>query len=206
MKHCKKCGEAKEKSLDFFYAHPQSKDGFHSWCKSCHKEWRDENKAKRINQMKNWVAQNLNYVKEKQAKYYQDNKEHRKQTAKTRAQSLANCPIEKTKKSVYGKKWRTENADKNRKKEANRRAKKIERTPLWFAEFDEFVVQQAAELAVMRENDLGGKWHIDHIIPLQGINVSGLHVASNFQVVPQRYNAVKSNNFDAYVGEKRFIG
>ena len=206
MKHCKRCGEAKEKSLDFFYAHPQSKDGFHSWCKSCHKAWRDANREKRISQMKIWVAKNSDYVKEQQSKHYQENKEHRIEHARNRTKTLSNCPIEKAKKSAYGKKWRIENPDKNRKKEANRRAQKAQRTPIWFSQFDEFVIEQAAELAVMRESKLGGKWHIDHIIPLQAVAVSGLHVANNFEVVPQRYNATKSNRFDANIGAIRFIG
>ena len=205
-KLCKKCGEVKEKSLDFFYAHPQAKDGFHSWCKVCHAKWRVENREKRIEQMKTWVASNLDYVKQEQAKHYQENRLHRIDGVKKRAALLADDPVEKAKKSAYGKKWRSENPHKNRKKEANRRAKKEQRTPIWFDEFDEFVMQQAAELATIREKVIGGKWHIDHVIPLYGKVVSGLHVAANFEVVPQKYNVRKSNKFNVEIGVTRFIG
>ena len=156
--------------------------------------------------MKEWVAKNADYVKQQQAKHYQENKEHRIESTRNRTKALANCPIEKARKSAYNKKWRLENSDKHRRKEANRRAKKIERTPTWFSEFDEFVIQEAAELAVMREKKLGGKWHIDHIIPLQGSVISGLHVANNFEVVPQSYNSKKRNKFNVDNGASRFIG
>lgn len=206
MKNCKRCGDAKEKSLDFFYAHPQSKDGFHSWCKSCCKQWRDENREKRIAQMKDWVAKNSDYVKEQQSKHYQENKEHRIETTRKRAKMLANCPIEKARKSAYGKKWRVENPDKNRAKSNKRRATKEQRTPSWYNEFDDFVMQEAHNLALLRNKSTCFTWHVDHIIPLFGKVVSGLHVANNIDVVPQSYNNAKSNKFDVAVGAQTFIG
>jgi hypothetical protein len=39
-------------------------------------------------------------------------------------------------------------------------------------------------------------WHVDHIIPLQGDLVSGLHVPSNLQVMRGVENVRKNKKFE----------
>lgn len=39
-------------------------------------------------------------------------------------------------------------------------------------------------------------YEVDHIIPLLGVNVSGLHVENNLRVITKRRNRMKSNRFD----------
>jgi hypothetical protein len=47
----------------------------------------------------------------------------------------------------------------------------------------------------MRTRESGEGWHVDHILPLQGKKVSGLHVPLNLKAVPAAYNQRKSNSY-----------
>ena len=81
----------------------------------------------------------------------------------------------------------------SRAKRALRRATLKNRTPLWFGEFDKFVMVEAAHLCELRKISTGIDWQVDHMLPLQGKEVSGLHCGINIQVIPSFLNTSKSN-------------
>jgi len=60
--------------------------------------------------------------------------------------------------------------------------------PATFSDFDQFVMEEAAEACRRREAMTGYPWHIDHMIPLSR---GGLHCATNVQVIPARLNLWK---------------
>lgn len=91
--------------------------------------------------------------------------------------------------------WASRNSHKVKANTHKRRAIKKNATPAWFGELDEMVVVEAHDLAKQRELETGIKWEVDHIIPLAGRKVSGLHVASNIQVIPMTLNRKKSNRY-----------
>jgi len=73
-----------------------------------------------------------------------------------------------------------------------RRTQKLHATPAWA---DEEVIKEIYSEAQRLQEALGIDLHVDHIIPLQGELVCGLHVASNLQVIPAALNVRKSNKF-----------
>lgn len=85
------------------------------------------------------------------------------------------------------------NKDNYRSAKAKRRAIKNQRLPVWFGEFDKFVVSECAILASIRTEETGINWHVDHMVPLQAKKASGLHCAVNLQVIPAVMNLKKHN-------------
>lgn len=88
--------------------------------------------------------------------------------------------------------WQTENRDKRNALAAKRRAQKLNATPAWA---DLARIRQIYTAAKGMTELLGEPWHVDHVLPLCGDTVSGLHVHENLQILPGRENVKKGNKF-----------
>ena len=136
------------------------------------REWYERNKELAKERARAWALANPKKVAEKNTKYKNKNK---------------------LKVTEYNKKWWSENKDKRATYEAKRRAMQLQRTPSW--DPDAHLIVAKYQLAAMFSQASGIPHHVDHIIPLQGKNVSGLHVFSNLRVIPGADNVKKSNKF-----------
>jgi hypothetical protein len=74
-------------------------------------------------------------------------------------------------------------------------AKRAKRVPKWLTINDRWMMREAYKLAKLRTNMFGFVWEVDHIIPLRGEFVSGLHVPTNLQVIPKSENREKRNYY-----------
>lgn len=79
-----------------------------------------------------------------------------------------------------------------------RRARKLKATAAWDSELTELVTIEAASLVRKRAAATGIKWHTDHVIPLRGKLVSGLHVWNNLQVIPAIINLKKGRKVELH--------
>jgi hypothetical protein len=94
------------------------------------------------------------------------------------------------------KRWSKANPDKTNAKYAKRRAAQLQRTPPWLTKEQLLEIESFYAKAKDLQTLTGIEFHVDHIVPLQGKLVSGLHVPWNLQVIPAVENLKKSNNYE----------
>jgi hypothetical protein len=195
MKQCRKCLELKE--LSGFYKCKTNKDGLRGSCKICMGSYCDSYNSK-----------NEDIVIEYKRKYYNKNKQTLLQNVKE------DRKINPAKYSKHTKKWKSLNKEKvaassrkrreldpdkyrradqkNRVKNkgtknsvnARRRAAKLKATLS--------VNEYKKDIKKIYDNCPDG-YHVDHIIPLQGKEVCGLHVPWNLQYLSAEENIKKGN-------------
>jgi 5-methylcytosine-specific restriction endonuclease McrA len=90
------------------------------------------------------------------------------------------------------KKHRETHPDRKRADTNARRRRVREATPSWA---NRFFIKEIYLLAQKRNELTNIEWAVDHIIPIRGKTVSGLHVESNLQVIPEAENRKKGNHF-----------
>lgn len=88
--------------------------------------------------------------------------------------------------------WQKRNPENHAARQARRRVARSMSIPKW-ANFD--AIKAVYQSARRMTEETGTMYHVDHIVPLQGETVCGLHVPENLRMLPARENARKSNKF-----------
>ena len=89
--------------------------------------------------------------------------------------------------------WQKNNKGKVNANTAFNHSAKMLRTPRWLSSFDKLHIKCLYQVAAMRTKHSEIAWDVDHIVPLQGKTVSGLHVPWNLRVIPKKENILKGN-------------
>lgn len=99
----------------------------------------------------------------------------------------------KDKKSSNYKNWQTNNRAKVNSYNSYRRALEKQATPKWLTDSHKLHMECKYSLAVMLSNNTEEQHHVDHIVPLNGKAVCGLHVPWNLQILSAQANFQKGN-------------
>ena len=163
-KQCICCGF--EKPLEAFSIHRRMRDGRLNKCKACCVEYARQHRAKR-------PAEELKAMR--RAEY----EACIRSGSRTRERSLNEV--------------RAQHDPMTRKINALRYAHKSRVKGYQPTELDDLVFSEAVRISRSRTKATGIPWEIDHIVPIKAKFASGLHNAFNIQVVPKRWNELKSN-------------
>lgn len=130
---------------------------------------------------KKWTKDNLEYHREYSKEWRDENKDK--------------C-------ASYQDKYKKANPDKVNKLNADYRASKLQAKPLWaedteIQKFYTLARQEEAKIRSCVSSDVDYELtiHVDHIVPLQGELVCGLHVENNLQLLGGLENTSKGNIF-----------
>ncbi len=180
MKCCTKCNETKP--YEMFTKEKTTKDGFSRWCKSCKKENKDS-----------WYKKNAESERAKAKQYHIENYENNKNKIVERV-----IKWQRKNKEKYSEKSKRCYQKTKHKKfawEAFARAARRNAVPKWINEELKQEIQKFYIEARLKTRETGTKYEVDHIVPLMGENVCGLHVPWNLRVITQFENRSKQNKF-----------
>lgn len=225
-KVCPKCQV--EKDFAEFSKSSARKDGRRYECKPCavlaRKQWATANpdRVKELNRRwvakdpernraktREWAAANLDRKKESDRAYRSENAERlrerhadwvtrnaEQQAASRRAKRLENLDAERAK----NREWKRSNPDQVAAANARRKARKLKACPSWLTAEHHQRMRQFYADARQRTLSTGVPHQVDHIVPLLGAAVCGLHVPWNLQVLTAEENVKKSNKLlDGFV-------
>lgn len=172
LKTCLECGESKE--LSAFSRYSAKRETRRNKCKTCAQ-----------NEVALWKVQNPEKVKASSKKWH----EGRKEVNNKRSSAYRAANPEKVKKVVSN--WKKKNKGLVNFYNVMREQRIFQATALW-ADLEK--VKQLYKLAatwneIWPEDPV----HVDHIIPLKGKNVSGLHTELNLRIIRAADNIRKSN-------------
>lgn len=151
----------------------------------CDRKYRLENREKIAAQRARHRDENKEMYADRWARWAEANRDH---LARYRLENNENI-------SAKNKRYYTENKHRYYAWCRQRQAAKNDRTPEWLSEKHKREIEEIYREAIRLQGETGVEHHVDHIIPLQGDNVSGLHVPWNLQVITATENRKKGNSF-----------
>jgi hypothetical protein len=205
MKTCCDCDE--EKSFTEFHKE-KSKDGYKRRCKPCQRaflqNYRDTHKDVVNAGQARYVERNREVIRERGKQWAKDNRHVgkawrqrnlEKARESTRKYMAANPHVkaawrEKNASLIKTVKmaWRQRHPHKVTADTRKRQATQLRATPPWA---DHKAIEQYYLIAKYLSDEMGIAFHVDHVVPLQGGIVCGLHAQTNMSISLGAWNCSK---------------
>lgn len=217
---CKVCGV--DKKLDDYYFDKKKNYRF-STCKECCKKKDNANylknrdnklvkqaqrRSEKKDEIRQWMADY--YLKNREEVLSRCNEYRKREGVKERESErqkmyyaarsaeiqakrklvLMSDPEKQEARREYGKKHLQQNKAMYAAKRGKRRAAEFRATPSWA---NQDAIKRIYLLAEKISTETGIKHHVDHVYPLQGKKVCGLHFENNLQIIPATENLKKFN-------------
>jgi hypothetical protein len=178
---CKTCNE--EKDENSFYLRKDT-GKYRLECKQCWCIKTESWQAKNRDKVRGYVRKSC------KAAYDANPEKHREKTRQKRLRDPSKYKeiVNKSNKKRYYEHYASERARLNNLSASRRAA-----TPKWLTAIDRAMIREFYDLAKARETQTGIKYHVDHIIPVNGKSVCGLHVPWNLQILSRSENCAKKN-------------
>lgn len=174
MRVCTRCQEPK--NLAEFNADCRGPGGLNTGCRPCiaryKAEWRTANREKANSYGRKYTERNPERVRASKLVYFEANKE----------KALA-----------AARKWQAENTHARNAATARRYVRKKQATPPWACRY---IIEWYYFDALWMTEQTGVAHQVDHVVPLRGKTVCGLHCEDNLQVIPAAANHRKHAKFE----------
>ena len=188
MKQCKYCLEIKVKEGNF-RRHVDCAGGVVAKCNACFNRDRPSRAGSEYAK-KLWKK----YYAKKRDELLRNQKENESRKKKQAERYKNNKEEIKRKQKEYSKTSRAKSLNARRQSHRNRRLSRAQ--PKWLSEKHLQEMNDIYWLAQDLKVITGEVYHVDHIVPLQGVNICGLHVPWNLQILPADLNIRKSNKME----------
>lgn len=166
------------------------------------REFFKANPGKAAEYSQRWREKNPGKAAQASARWYRENRERALAADKARREKHIDVFLARERaayakhaqaRRARGKKWRQKNKGRVAHHAALRRAMLLQRTPGWLTSADLSTIAATYARAKALTAETGILHHVDHVLPLRGRYVSGLHVPANLAVLPAPENLKKSN-------------
>lgn len=159
--------------------------------------------------MRDWTEKNPEAKKERAAKWYKKNREeviervranYHKDLDRSRQRARDYAEAHKKEAVLRTQKWKQDNPERARQNDLNRdpvklhsakakyRAARRQACPPWVDDVHMARIHEVYRLRREISEQTGVVHEVDHIVPLQGKTVCGLHVWWNLRVIPREEN------------------